>query len=136
MTSSYKNIHVLTTLHLPFSAACSSSGNQLLAGFSPVTLTSPGLLSSTCLWTIKSSYVNYAVEIKFTSFNVGSSSSCATNYLVIRDGSVQLAKACGNKKPPTIRSRGRYIYLTFVNSGSGSFTLTYKAVKLGKCQQP
>ena len=117
--------------------ACSSFGITLYANTFSSTLLNPSDFGAkTCIWKIRSQVAGYAVQISFNHLVVGSSSSCSSNYIAIHDGSssssVQLGKVCGSAKPPIIRSRGSYLYLKLVKTWSASFSITYKAVRLGK----
>ncbi|XP_031549095.1 CUB domain-containing protein 2-like [Actinia tenebrosa] len=98
-----------------------------------------------CSWYIAAPYSSMLIKLTFYDFYLQSSTSCTRDYIEIRDGryssSTFLSRYCGSKRPPTIISKGRYLYIKFHSNYMSTyrgFKLTYTAVSpvtnaKGKC---
>ena len=81
------------------------------------------------------------IEIRFDTWDVENEKNCGKDSLSIYDGSsarnVLLGTYCGNTRPNSLRSSGRYLYLHFRSDGDVTgkgFRLYWKGV--GVVAQP
>ena len=83
-----------------------------------------------------------SVQIEFFGeFRIGSSSTCSSQYVEIRDGDNQdspsIMKVCGSKKPQVTYSEGRSVSIKFVSSYGSyhkGFSLKVTEVSLPECK--
>ena len=89
---------------------------------------------SDCYWTIAVSS-GFAIRFVFGSINIESHSTCAFDYLQIRDGllpsSVELVKLCSSATPAPVETSGPGAWVHFHSDHSGQdtgFSLTWSAI--------
>lgn len=109
-------------------------------------LASPGFPISypndvTCSWIIEVPE-SYFVQLTFETFELSMetctiSSLCKCDHVEARDGkrasSLKLKKLCGNNKPSTLQSSGRYMWVEFQSDSKTTrkgFNATFKAGKM------
>lgn len=98
--------------------------------------------TDSCIWVIKVK-IGFRVELKFTHFDLEDCGSCKCDSVTVRDGRLPganvIGKYCGQEKPKTIVSSGRYLMVKLDSDSATTkkgFAATYTAFATGKqCRQ-
>ena len=92
--------------------------------------------NASCIWHLAAKE-GYAIQIKLEAFELQDTAGCASDFLIIKDGSdknaLEIARLCGTQTGKVLKSSGNNMWLQFQTDGSEAkkgFEIGYKRVKL------